>query len=371
MKFLIFLTLLFLITITFAQNQVTIYQQNLAVVSITKKVQLKKGINFVPLSEIPQNVSPDSFFIVTNNGSIITEVLYPPTGVWIESPSDMEETLDIFYILKNINWSAYHLLLIDNDQLKFKTNVLIKNNTPSYLQNVKVNLLAGEVSLTEDRFFALKNVDMNVEMSVPKEKSFESLQGYKIYSIPDEISISPNGTKIIPLIDTNIKNALKRYIYEYSKSFDSVFIFWEFDNKKENGLGIPIPEGNINIFVKDQGKTVFLGESPLDNTPEEKKISVLQGIDFDLKGERIVVSSTEKKNGNYVVKESSVKIKLLNAKKENVVIDVIEYLGKGWQIISSNVPAERLDENRALFKVEVKAQSTFTLEYTYKVTYAK
>ncbi|HPU43727.1 MAG TPA: hypothetical protein PLS98_05900, partial [Dictyoglomaceae bacterium] len=85
------LVLVFLFSLTFAQSSMVVYKNNFAVISFTKEVSLKKGVNFVSLDEIPQNVSPDSFFILPLKEAKIVEILYPPKGIMIESPEDMKE----------------------------------------------------------------------------------------------------------------------------------------------------------------------------------------------------------------------------------------------------------------------------------------
>ena len=354
--------MLFILSYSFSQN-LTIYQKNFAVVSLEKEVKLTKGVNFITLDEIPQSVGVGNFFIYSSKGHRILEVLYPPTGVFIYSSEDMDDILKIVYILPNISWNAVHSLFVDKDKLRFSSDIYIQNRSDMSFQKVKLSVLAGEINMERgyQEILPEKSLEILANRAF-SEADLKEVEGYKLFDLPGEYSLAKGSTKIIPIIDAELKNAVKKYVFQYGK----VYIIWNVDNKNENGLGIPIPMGNLNIFEVVGGKVIFLGESSIPNVAVGEKIEVTQGVDFDIKGERKVLESKQRIEGKYEIKEAKVSVEIRNSKREDVTVEVKEFIYEdNVEIVSSNFSYEKIDKNTFVFYVKVKGESSATLVYNY------
>uniref|UniRef100_A0A7C3MGM4 DUF4139 domain-containing protein n=1 Tax=Dictyoglomus thermophilum TaxID=14 RepID=A0A7C3MGM4_DICTH len=354
--------MLFILSFSFSQNLI-VYQRNFAVVSLEKEVKLTKGVNFIALDEVPQSVGAGNFFIYSSKGNRILEVLYPPSGIFIYSSEDMIDTLKIVYILPNINWNAVHSFFIDKDKLRFSSDIYLQNKSDMSFQKIKLSVLAGEINIERGPQEMLQEKGLSVlAMRVPSETELKEVEGYKLFDLSGEYSLAKGGTKIIPIIDAEINNAIKRYAFQNGK----VYILWNIENKKENGLGIPIPMGSLKIFEMVGNKVIFLGESSIPNIAVGEKIEVIQGIDFDIKGERKVLESKQRVEGKYEIKEAKVSVEIRNSKKEDVTVEVKEYIYEdSVEIVSSNFSYEKIDKNTFVFYVKVKGESSATLIYNY------
>ncbi|HOL39377.1 MAG: hypothetical protein WBH76_00165 [Dictyoglomaceae bacterium] len=360
------LVLVFLFSLTFAQSSMVVYKNNFAVISFTKEVSLKKGVNFVSLDEIPQNIASDSFFILPLKEARIVEILYPPKGVMIESSEDMKEELVIFYVQPSINWAAQHMVFIDGEKVRFNTNINIRNSSGMSFQGAKISVLAGGVNVGNELPLMSKAVmaeqAFSLAMPVP-----ESVEGYKIYNLPGEWNISQGSVTIVPLLDAWVKNAEKKYIYDVDSGSKNAIIKWIIANTKENGLGIPLPQGSLKMFTLNDGKVVFIGESYISDIPENEKIEVVQGKDFDLLGESKILDRKVEKIKDYTYETVTAQITLTNRKNEDVTIEVLDHIYGDFQILSSTHPYEKIDENTIRFIVKVSKDSTYTITYSYKV----
>lgn len=366
-KLFILIFLFFLITTVFSQTSLVVYQQNIGVFSFDKEVELKKGLNFVSLDEVIGNISYNNLFILSTFGNTIKEIVYPSLGVWIEAKEDAKDILKIYIIVPNIKWSANHMFLIDGNRVRFVTEVAIQNSSDMNFQKVKMSLLSGSLSMERDSYSVSKMSPLLAE-ATPSLPEAESIEGYKLFEIPGEWSISRGSVKLIPLIDTVVGDPIKRYVLGYMGNMKNIYILWNIENKKEKGLGIPIPSGKVNIFTMENGKAIFLGSANISNIPEGEKIEIVQGQDFDLTSERRILDEKKRVEGKYEITERSISIIIKNAKKEKVLVEVWEYIaGNEVEIKSSNFRYEKIDKNNFRFYVEVEPGKSAILNYTCSI----
>lgn len=363
-KFIFLFVLIFLISVSFSQTSLVVYQQNIAVVSFEKEVNLRKGLNFISLEEISGNISPENIYVISTRGNIIKEIVYPSIGLWIEASQDSKDVLKVFYIIPNIKWNAQHVFLIDGSNYRFNSKVIVQNSSDTNFQKVKISLLAGNLNI-ERRSYALSKSELMIaDAYVPSLPDVETVQGYKIFDIGGEWSIPKGSTKIIPILETNVREVKKRYILGYKGDMKNVYIIWNVQNKKENGLGIPLPSGLLSLFTVESGKLIFLGSSNIPNISEGDIIEIVQGQDFDLLGERKVLEEKKRIEGKYEVIERKVSIEIRSSKKEKILVEVREnILGDEIEIKESNFLFEKIDKNNYVFKVSVEPEKRSILNY--------
>lgn len=371
MKKMLVIFMFFLLNFSFANTNLIIYSKNFALVSLEKSISLKQGTNYVPLDEIPGNISLSSVYIIPQKGSIIKEIIYPNWALWINAEKDMDEILSIFYFLPNISWNCEHLILVDEKSiLNFNSRLIVQNNSDNNFRNIKLFLLAGEPQVIESistRAF----LKAEVAEAIPSEEFIESKGEYKIFSYREPVSILARQSKVLPWLDNKNVVGEKVYFYDYQRDVNGVFVEWKFENSKDKGLGVPIPSGKVRIFLKDFEKIIFLGESVLKDIAEGEKFSIIQGKAFDLKGERKIIESKEYIDNKNIIRERKIQIIIRNSKEEKVKVEVREYLEGDWQIISSTLPYEKIDANRIKFILEIDPKKESSLNYFYKTKFPR
>lgn len=371
MKKILVIFMFFLLNFSFANTNLIIYSKNFALVSLEKSISLKQGTNYVPLDEIPGNISLSSVYIIPQKGSIIKEIVYPNWALWINAEKDMDEILSIFYFLPNISWNCEHLILVDEKSiLNFNSRLIVQNNSDNNFRNIKLFLLAGEPQVIESistRAF----LKAEVAEAIPSEEFIESKGEYKIFSYREPVSILARQSKVLPWLDNKNVVGEKVYFYDYQRDVNGVFVEWKFENSKDKGLGVPIPSGKVRIFLKDFEKIIFLGESVLKDIAEGEKFSIIQGKAFDLKGERKIIESKEYIDNKNIIRERKIQIIIRNSKEEKVKVEVREYLEGDWQIISSTLPYEKIDANRINFILEIDPKKESSLNYFYKTKFPR
>ena len=193
---------------------------------------------------------------------------------------------------------------------------------------------------------------------------------YHLYTLGRRSTINNNQVKQIEFIEPALGvPAKKLYIYERSRNKDKVQIKLEFENRKENNLGIALPKGKVRVFKKDPADKMleFVGEDRIGHTARKEKLSLYIGNAFDVVPEYTMLES---KRGRRMRREKH-KIELRNRKDEAVMIFVDEKFSAwvNWGIDESTHKYEKRDARTARFEVKVEADSTATIQYTVTQTW--
>jgi hypothetical protein len=109
---------------------------------------------------------------------------------------------------------------------------------------------------------------------------------------------------------------------------------------------------------------LFVGEDAISHTPVDEQVRLTVGRAFDLVGERTLVEQRRISERKY---RDTVLITLKNHKQEDVTVEVIEHLQGDWTILQAEPEYKKVDAATVEFDVPVKAgglaQVTYTVEY--------
>lgn len=193
---------------------------------------------------------------------------------------------------------------------------------------------------------------------------------YHLYTLSRKSTINNNQVKQIEFITPALGVPTEKiYIYDRSQQKDKVQIKLEFENKKENNLGIALPKGKVRVFKKDPAddSLEFVGEDQIDHTARKEKLSLYIGNAFDIVPEHTVLDSKHARR----MRQETHKIELINSKDTAVTVCVDEKFPDrvNWSIDESTHKYEKRDARTARFEVELKADSVATVQYSATQTW--
>ena len=302
-----------------------------------------------------------------------------PTLVWLTDAKKAGEQLcEVTYTTGAIGWKADYTAILNADDtaLGFSGWVTIDNTSGAGYKDATLKLIAGDVRRIQppEETGVLYERDM-VAKAVPATPAFEekSFMEYHMYTLGRKSTINNNQVKQIEFIEpAEGAKAKKIYVYERSDYWNprggdqskKVMVKIEFENKKENKLGIALPKGKVRVFKKDpaDNSLQFVGEDEIDHTPTDEKLSLYIGDAFDIVAEHTLVDSKEQLGKH----RESHKIELRNRKNEEVTVLVDEKFARWvyWEVEKSTQEYEKKDAYTARFPVKVGANASVTLEYT-------
>ncbi|MDD5063442.1 MAG: DUF4139 domain-containing protein [Phycisphaerae bacterium] len=305
-----------------------------------------------------------------------------PTLVWLANAKEKGDQLcQVTYTTGQINWNADYSAVLNADETKidFTGWVTIDNKSGATYKDSTIKLIAGDVRRVAEP--QRPRGDMVFKMAAEaagggfEEKPFME---YHMYTLGRKSTINNNQVKQVEFITPALGVPVKKlYIYErggqqmYGRGQQSskVQIKLEFENKKENNLGIALPKGKVRVFKKDPAdeSLEFVGEDRIDHTPNKEKLLLYIGNAFDVVAEYTQVDSQHDRR---MTRETH-KIELRNRKAEPITVFVDEKFPQwvNWTIDKNTHNYEKRDANTARFEVKIEADSTATLQYTATQTW--
>ena len=304
-----------------------------------------------------------------------------PTLVWLANAEKASDQLcQVTYTTSQIGWNADYsaLLNADETQIDFSGWVTIDNKSGGTYKEATIKLIAGDVRrVVEPSYPGVKRKGvMMAEMGAAfEEKPFME---YHLYTLGRKSTINNNQVKQIEFITPALGVPIKKlYIYERgSRSMygrnqqpDKIQIKLEFENTRENKLGIALPKGKVRVFKKDPAdeSLEFVGEDTIDHTPRKEKLSLYIGNAFDIVAEYTLVDTQVSRRRRV----ETHKVELRNRKDEVITVFIDEKLPAyvNWKISNSTHKYKKRDARTARFEIELAADSVVEVQYTVTQTW--
>jgi len=279
------------------------------------------------------------------------------------------------------------VLVLADDEQSFDLNgwVTLDNRSGTSYQDAKLKLIAGDIhrASTADGVME-KEMDYEAAPAVSQveERAFFE---YHLYEVQRPVTVRDQQTKQIEFVTGADVPAAKFFVYDGSRlsfwSYDqplndpaygtasnkAVMVMLEFQNGKEEGLGVPLPRGTLRVFKKDvDGSTLLIGEDAIDHTPQDETVRLYIGDAFDIVGARVQTDFKVDDDEDWM--EESFKITLRNHKDEAVEVRVVEHLFRWseWTIPAESLEHEKQDAQTIEFRVPVEADGEAVVTYTVR-----
>ncbi len=325
-----------------------------------------------------------------------------PTLVWnIFTNTTGKHKSEVSYQTQGITWWAdYNLIYSEGKDansgtVDFNSWVSVINQTGATFTDAKLKLMAGDVQRVEQniaspRMMAMENAAVSDKMAKAPSFAEKEFFEYHLYTLDTPVTLPNSSTKQLELIPAAMGVPVEKQMvyngagaqywgyeglyldraYGLDAGNKKVEVFLKIANKKENGLGVPLPAGRIRVNQRDSadGSLEFIGESLIDHTPRNEELLIKLGNAFDVVGERkqldYVLDSARKSA------DEEIEIKIRNQKKQAVKVKVVEnlYRATGWKITSSSDDYNKDNANQISFLVDVAPEKEKKI--TYKVHYS-
>ncbi|MBX7147180.1 MAG: DUF4139 domain-containing protein [Alphaproteobacteria bacterium] len=292
-------------------------------------------------------------------------------------------SIELSYLTRGFSWRADYVALLNQDEnkLDLKGYVTLINQTDNVYQNAHIQLVAGTVNQVYEGGGAREKMDMVRQpmamAAVAPLPASQSFFDYHIYTLDTPITLLQNQTKQVALLSVSNVKALKEYKfadltqnYVLMKQADESeqihpVVNLTMDNKKEAGLGLPLPKGIVRVYKNDEkGQGIFLGEDSIEHIPESSSVNVMLGQAFDVTAKPRQVSFEQIAKNIY---ESAYEIDIENAKKQKIFVTFIENFPGEWKIVQTNFQNDSKNTKQAKWIVPVEGQNKAKLTFKVRV----
>jgi hypothetical protein len=247
--------------------------------------------------------------------------------------------------------------------------VSLDNRSGASYENAKLKLVAGDVHRVPKETVVYPNEDLNMDLPASlgtvqfEERHFFE---YHLYSLDRPATVLDRETKQLALFPSASAKAKKTYTYD-SRRGTKVSIRMEFENSKQNGLGMALPAGKVRVYKEDADRALeFVGEDQIDHSPRDEKLRLFLGDAFDVVAER---KQSAQKQLSSRSRELSYSVELRNHKDTAVQVQVVEHVFGDWTITDHSHEFVKKDANTVEFPVSVPANGSATVTYTVRMKY--
>ncbi|RXT01953.1 DUF4139 domain-containing protein [Ammoniphilus sp. CFH 90114] len=292
-----------------------------------------------------------------------------PALIWKVQPPKHSE-VKVSYITQGMEWIAnYVLYLKDDTSFNLSGWVNIENRSGATFEHAQIKLVAGDVKRVEkETMFRIDEYDRPDELILyNRSSSFEekSFADYHLYTLEHETTLKNNQSKQINFI--TLHNIPYEKYYEINSRSETPKIMIEFENKKENGLGIPMPKGVMKVYREDakDHHLEFIGEDAIDHTPKNERITLHIGDAFDIRGEYSLFDQHKTEDG---AGTETHQYEIRNHKDEVIVVKFDHYIHhRYWSMIEHSHDFNRLTASIIQFKVRVQAHEVMKVKFQIQI----
>jgi hypothetical protein len=305
-----------------------------------------------------------------------------PTLIWtLANDGAARHRVEASYLAGQLAWSADYVLTVGRDDRTGGLDgwVTLKNGSGTAFRNASVQFVAGDLNRVKQAIGAIRDSLMRAEAASAAPMTQEAFSEYHLYTLGRKTSVNNNETKQLSLLGASRIPVLKRYVVDGQAFYyrnaqhpgspikDVVQVYYQFANKADAGLGVPMPAGVVRVYQEDsKGAVHFVGEDRIAHTPKDEMLNVKIGHAFDVVCERKQIDF-QRISGN--VYESEYEITLRNHKSAPIEVEVNEPVGGTWRMLRSSHDWTKTEAWAARFGVPVDADGTAVLRYRVRVTY--
>lgn len=303
-----------------------------------------------------------------------------PVLVWLVDAPSPSQRIEVTYITRGLGWTADYVLVLDQGGAKGDLTgwVTLNNTSGADYEDAGLKLVAGQVQRAAPQAMMVQRDVAAAPMAAGPQFGEEGFAEYHLYTLKRPTTLRQGEQKQVLLLEADGVKVAQRFVfrgqpYWYRSAVGSVAkdqkvgVFLEIGNVEENQLGVPLPAGTFRVYRADaSGAPQFAGEDRIDHTPRDETLRIRLGEAFDVVGDRV---QTEFRSTGRCSSESSWEITLRNHKDEEVEVEVLEPAGGEWRILSSSLPARRVDARTLALDVEVPARGEAKVTYSVRTSW--
>jgi hypothetical protein len=288
-----------------------------------------------------------------------------PTLRWeLNSPRDGRFRANLSFLTRGIEWRATYNVVLNKNDFDLNSWVTINNRSGKNYENVKLKLVAGNVQTQINDMSPRATTASGLTLRggpEPPAFSEREFSDFRLYTLDKLATIENNQEKQLSLYPLKKVKYQRKYSYTVGGNATDVFI--SFKNTSGDGLGLPLPAGNINFYETDTTDNTqqFVGVGRINHTSQNQDVSIRIGTAFDILATHRIVSAESSNRVSTTVYE----VNLFNNKSESVNIEVVRNTQRHGNVEILNPSVTFVRENAFTHKATVRVTAGGTTQITF------
>lgn len=325
-------------------------------------VQTRSGVRTI----LEENIDYFEF------GDQLGELRFNPELIWnIYVTGESIARGNLIYISGGLDWRAVYRLIINDEALEAELipQAHVENTGDLDFTGLKMKLIEGNLQRrggSRPRPQMATRTLSAGSAGLVQPAQHEGLGDFHIYTIGGKHRLKPNQTLLLKLYEPRIIHFKKTYIFENAerrKREEPLRINLAFDNTEENNLGIPLPQGAIEMYQKaDDGSIIYAGSDNLKQVPRGETANLHAGHAFDVIGKRKILNYDRQRKAE----EGTIEIEVFNGREDTINVKAIEHISGDWVIRNETSMYIKDDASTIHFPFVLNPQERKIVTYTYK-----
>ncbi len=240
-------------------------------------------------------------------------------------------------------WKARYTF---TDEKELTLNVFVRS---PLMDEANVSLVTGNFRKVERPILRSTRAPVKMEgFKMEVEKVYER----KVYSIGEIEGIKKGVWKKV--FEGFVSDVKRFYTFSFGVNSGNIFhaktrLVLEMENTAENGLGFPLPDGEVVIFKTSNGRTVPVGTYEVEGANVGGVWRILEDETRDVTVNVKTISSRKNPMGKIVRK---IEVEVENYKEDSVTVK-ITVLGRMMKLLSSDITPSEESANGIVFEFDV------------------
>lgn len=384
-----FFLVLFFVFTPYLQAQgdrIFLLDQGLSLVEQRRVVVLKKGINKIIFSPLPEGMVKESIYPQLKGCRFLEQSFSSPSSLtWkVNSKIDGQEELKVTYLTKGINWKISYQMEIDEKERYFNLFawLSLENKTDMSFSSVKLAFVRERIFQSQVK----KEGDLSSPGNPSKKVNLNPLVQSNtridvkgediIYYLNMPVELEKNQAKTFLIFSLLNVPVSKVYLFDGEKYGDEVREEISFKNLFDSNLNFFLPAGKIYIFRDiSEGEKLFVGTQDLPQVPPDAQSFIYLRSARGITGRRIQTFYKEVQLGpvekniykKEVAREYGYQLIFFNSRATPVVIKVVEHLYGFWEILESNPQNYREMRDRIIYELNVPPHTEKIIKYRARI----
>lgn len=380
---LLFLSFIFIPYIWAQENRIFLLDQGLSLVEQKKVVILKKGINKVTFSPLPEGIIPESIYPELGECEFLEQSFLSPSALtWkVSSKIEGQTELKITYLTKGINWKINYQIEIDEQEKYFNLFawLSVENKSGVNWSSVSLGFIEARAfqyspqkregpSFWEEKSEKSDNPAVEFQSNITVEVKKEDV----IYYLNAPVDLEKDRVKTFLIFSILNIPTYKVFLFDGEKYGNEVREELFFKNFLDENLNLFFPQGKLYIY-KDisGGEKLYIGTQDLPQLPPGGESFIYLRAARGITGQRVQtfykemeLSPVEKKfYKKEVTKEYGYRLVFFNLRPTPVVIKVIEHLYGLWEILESDPQNYQEMRDRIIYELKIPPHTKRIIKY--------
>jgi hypothetical protein len=342
----------------------------------------------------------------------------PTLSVTVDSRRAGQRPVTLTYLSSGFGWAADYVALFDESAGRMDVQgwITLTNNSGTEFRNANTLLVAGAVGGDSDQpqyggrirrpYYPPPQPPGTTRSAGTETANRERIGDFYVYPLAERTTIANRQTKQVSFLD--VSGAPAQRAYEYRNGWlgtaeepQNVNTVLRFSSSRDQGLGDALPAGTVRVYQRDaRGNPQFVGESRIEHTPMGSDIGLTTGQAFDVKVQPVVVERRKitreewrttsrfrifNRDGSVTRGEqdnlerdtfwqTTMRYTVTNARPVPVTVFVTQdglwpWYWSDTRLISESIQSERPSADRVVWRVEVPANGTRTVDAVFQTQY--